>query len=405
MSVSSMFSNAIFGCVYRRATLTWVCVWIFAWTCAVGSPALMSADITLKSERYTLQASTVASGLVAPWSVALLPDGLILITEKPGSLRVVRDGRLLPLAVKGLPEITPRGQGGLLDVVAHPAYRQNQLIYWSYSAGSPGEIGTEVARGRLTCVADQCSVSDVQVIFRQTPKASAGHHFGSRLVWDKKGNLFVTLGDRGRQDDVQNLGNHLGKVVRITETGAIPTDNPFVGREGALSELFTFGNRNVQGAAIHPRTGELWAHEHGPQGGDELNILRAGRNYGWPVITHGRTYGMGLSIGEGTEREDVSRALKIWLPLSIAPSGLAFYTGGLFPAWRDSLFLGALRAQELVRLTLDGDTVAGEERIGGLGRVRDVRVGADGALYVLSESTGTLYRLTPSGAASRPVQP
>jgi glucose/arabinose dehydrogenase len=302
----------------------------------------------------------------------------------------------LPNPVSGLPEVTVRGQGGLLDVVAHPNYAQNKLIYWSYAAGADGEVGTDVARGRLSCESEGCSVSDVKVVFSQKPKSTAGQHFGSRLVWDRKGNLFVTLGDRGRQDDAQNLGNHLGTVLRITDSGGIPADNPFAKREGALPEIFTYGNRNVQGAALHPRTGELWAHEHGPQGGDELNILRSGRNYGWPVITHGRTYGLGRTIGEGTEREDIPKALKIWLPQSIAPSGLTFYTGSLFPQWRSSLFLGSLREQMLIRLTLDGDAVTGEERISGLGRVRDVREGADGAIYVLSESAGQLFRLTPS---------
>jgi glucose/arabinose dehydrogenase len=328
--------------------------------------------------------------------VALLPDGLILVTEKPGRLRVLRGGMLLPNPVSGLPEVTVRGQGGLLDVVAHPNYPQNKLIYWSYAAGAGGEVGTDVARGRLSCERDACSVSDVKVVFSQTPKSTAGQHFGSRLVWDRKGNLFVTLGDRGRQDEAQNLGNHLGTVLRITDSGGIPADNPFAKREGVMPEIFTYGNRNVQGAALHPRTGELWAHEHGPQGGDELNILRSGRNYGWPVITHGRTYGLGRTIGEGTEREDIPKALKIWLPQSIAPSGLTFYTGNLFPQWRSSLFLGSLREQMLIRLTMDGDTVTGEERISGLGRVRDVREGADGAIYVLSESAGQLFRLTPS---------
>ncbi|MFM7395635.1 MAG: PQQ-dependent sugar dehydrogenase [Gammaproteobacteria bacterium] len=361
---------------------------------AVIAPFSLAQDAPIKTEQYTLTVDTLASGLVMPWSVALLPDGLILVTEKSGNLRVLREGRLLERPVSGLPTITPRGQGGLLDVVAHPDYRNNRMIFWSYAAGSDTEVGTDVARGRLVCRGDECSVADVQVIFSQKPKASAGHHFGSRLVFDRKGNLFVTLGDRGRQDDAQNLGNHLGGVMRITETGGIPADNPFAKREGAMPEIFTYGNRNVQGAAIHPRTGELWATEHGPQGGDELNILRSGRNYGWPVITHGRTYGLGAKIGEGTEREDIPKALKIWLPQSIAPSGLSFYTGTLFPQWRSSLFLGSLREQMLIRLTLDGDTVTSEERISGLGRVRDVREGSDGALYVLSESTGKLFRLT-----------
>jgi len=356
---------------------------------------------SIATERYSLKVDSIASGLTVPWSVALLPDGLILVTEKPGNLRVLRDGKLLPSPVAGMPAIRMRGQGGLLDVVAHPNYRQNGLIYWSYAAGSESEAGTDVARGRLSCEGERCSVTDVEVIFSQTPKSSAGQHFGSRLAWDRKGNLFVTLGDRGRQDEAQNLGNHLGAVLRITETGGIPTDNPFAKREGAMPEIFTYGNRNVQGAAIHPRTGELWAHEHGPQGGDELNILRSGRNYGWPVITHGRTYGLGRTIGEGTERDDIPKALKIWLPQSIAPSGLTFYTGNLFPEWRSSLFLGSLREQMLIRLTLNGDSVTAEERIGGLGRVRDVREGPDGALYVLSESLGQLFRLTPATSTAK----
>lgn len=359
-------------------------------------PFATAQDSSIKTERHTLKVETLASGLSSPWSVALLPDGLTLITEKPGKLRVLREGRLLGRPVSGLPAVALRGQGGLLDVVPHPDYRKNRSIYWSYSAGSSTEVGIEVARGRFSCEGDDCRVSDVQVIFTQKPKVNAGQHFGSRLVWDRSGNLFVTLGDRGRQDDAQNLGNHLGTVLRITDTGGIPADNPFAKREGAMPEIFTYGNRNVQGAAVHPRTGDLWATEHGPQGGDELNILRSGRNYGWPVITHGRTYGLGLTIGEGTERADVPKALKIWLPQSIAPSGLTFYTGALFPDWRNSLFLGSLREQMLIRLTLSGDTVTAEERIPGFGRVRDVREGSDGAVYVLSESMGKLFRLTPT---------
>lgn len=368
---------------------------VLAMLIAVAAPMTFAQESPLKTERYSLKVETVAAGLTSPWSVALLPDGLTLITEKPGTLRVMREGKLLAQPVAGLPKVTPRGQGGLLDVVAHPKYRENQLIYWSYSAGDAEAVGTEVARGRLVCEADQCSVTDVQVIFVQQPKVNTGHHFGSRLVWDRSGNLFVTLGDRGRQDEAQNIGNHLGTVLKLTETGAIPADNPLAKREGAMPQIFTYGNRNVQGAAIHPRTGELWAHEHGPQGGDELNILRVGRNYGWPVITHGRTYGLGRTIGEGTERDDIPKALKIWLPQSIAPSGLTFYTGKLFPQWQSSLFLGSLREQMLIRFTLNGDSVTGEERIGGFGRVRDVREGSDGALYVLSESMGKLFRLTP----------
>ncbi|MEY4249658.1 MAG: hypothetical protein RJA87_1291 [Pseudomonadota bacterium] len=363
--------------------------------CISGSPTV-AQETVLKTERYRVKVETVASGLVSPWSVAFLPDGLTLITEKSGHLRVMQAGRLLTRPVSGLPKVTALGQGGLLDVIAHPAFRQNRLIYWSYTAGTAEAVGTEVARGRLSCRGDDCRLDEVEVIFVQQPKVKTGRHFGSRLIWDRDGNLFVTLGDRGLQDEAQNLGNHLGTVVRITATGATPADNPFTNRNGVKSEIFTYGNRNVQGAAIHPSTGDLWAHEHGPQGGDELNILKSGRNYGWPVITNGRTYGLGATIGEGTERSDIPKALKIWLPQSIAPSGLTFYTGRLFGEWQTSLFLGSLREQRLIRLTLKGNVVNGEESIGGFGRVRDVREGPDGALYVLSDSMGKLFRLTPA---------
>ena len=369
---------------------------VWALIVSVCAAPVAAQETLLKTERYTLKIETIASGLASPWSVAFLPDGLTLITEKSGQLRVMQAGRLLPRPVSGLPKVTAHGQGGLLDVVAHPAFRQNRLIYWSYTAGTAEAVGTEVARGRLSCRGEDCRLDEVEVLFVQQPKAKTGRHFGSRLIWDQSGNLFVTLGDRGLEDEAQDLGNHLGTVVRITATGAIPADNPFTNRNGVKSEIFTYGNRNVQGAAIHPSTGDLWAHEHGPQGGDELNILKSGRNYGWPVITHGRTYGVGATIGEGTERSDIPKALKIWLPQSIAPSGLTFYTGGLLREWQTSLFLGSLREQRLIRLTLKGNTVIGEERIGGFGRVRDVREGPDGALYVLSDSMGKLFRLTPA---------
>ncbi len=351
----------------------------------------------LRTERHAVEASAIATGLAAPWSFALLPDGDILITEKAGTLRVLRQGRLLANPVRGLPEVAARGQGGLLDVVPHPEFVRNRWIYWTYSAGEAGSqnIGTEVARGKFNCRADDCAMTDVQVLFRQVPKVNTAFHFGSRLVFGKDGNLFVTLGERGQQDEAQNLGMHLGKIVRITDSGAVPADNPFVKREGARPEIFSYGNRNVQGAALHPVTGQLWAHEHGPQGGDELNIITAGANYGWPVITFGRTYGKGEPIGEGTERADIAKAQRTWVP-SVAPSGLAFYTGTRFAQWRGNLFLGTLREQRLIRLTLDGDRVTGEERIEGLGRLRTVREGSDGYLYVLSESKGSLFRLAPA---------
>ena len=365
--------------------------------CLSLAPATAAVADTIRSERHVIEVTAHVTGLTSPWSYALLPDGDILITEKPGTLRIVRQGRLLAAPVAGLPPVAARGQGGLLDVVPHPDFSRNRWIYWSYSAGESGStnIGTEVARGKLDCRADDCSVSDVQVLFRQAPKVGTAFHFGSRLVFARDGHLFITLGDRGQQDEAQNLGNHLGKVLRVTDSGAVPDDNPFVKRSGARPEIFSYGNRNVQGAALHPVTGQLWAHEHGPQGGDELNIIAAGNNYGWPVITFGRTYGKGEQIGEATERADVTKAQKTWVP-SVAPSGLTFYTGERFAQWRSNVFLGTLREQRLIRLTLDGNRVTGEERIEGFGRIRTVRTGPDGFLYVLSESKNTLFRLAPA---------
>jgi glucose/arabinose dehydrogenase len=327
---------------------------------------------------------TVARGLQHPWALAFLPDGRFLVTERPGRMRIVeRDGRLgAPLA--GLPQVDARGQGGLLDVVLDPAHRENRLVYWSYSEPGDAGNGTAVARGRL----DGNRLADVQVIFRQQPKVPSTAHFGSRLVFDRTGALFVTLGDRfSRKDDAQTLDNHIGKIVRIATDGGTPADNPKLGG-GALPQLWSYGHRNVQGAALHPTTGELWATEHGPQGGDELNRVQAGRNHGWPVITYGRNYGSGTKIGDGTERGDVVPPLKHWVPTSIAPSGLAFLTSERYPGWKGSLFLGALRGSALVRLSLDGDRVTGEERLlAGLNqRVRDVRQGPDGWLYVLTDS-------------------
>jgi glucose/arabinose dehydrogenase len=342
-----------------------------------------------------LRPVTVAEGLRNPWGLAFLPDGRMLVTERGGALRIVeRDGRVgAPLA--GLPRIDVGGQGGLLDVVLDPQFAQNRLVYLSYSEPSTGSSSgnsTAVARGRLE--ADR--LADLQVVFRQQPKVSSSSHFGSRLVFARDGRLFVTLGDRySRRDDAQTLDNHHGKIVRIEPDGKVPADNPFVNRSGALAQVWSVGHRNVQGAALHPQTGELWATEHGPQGGDELNVVRAGRNHGWPVITYGREYGTGFRIGDGTARADVVAPLTHWIP-SIAPSGMAFLTSDRYPGWKGNLFVGALRGQLLVRLELDGDKVTREHRLlTGLGeRIRDVRQGPDGWLYLLTDSpNGRVIRL------------
>ncbi len=341
----------------------------------------------------TLKPVVVAKGLDHPWGLAFLPDGRLLVTERPGRMRIVeRNGKLNePLA--GLPSVVAAGQGGLLDVVLHPQFAQNQLVYWSFSEAGEGGAGTAVARGKL----DGNTLANVQVIFRQAPKVSGGNnHFGSRLVWSRDGKLFVGLGDRfTRKDDAQTLDNHMGKVVRIEADGKAPADNPFAQRSGAKAEIWSYGHRNIQGAALHPGSGELWTVEHGPQGGDELNVPAAGANHGWPVITYGRNYGIGTKIGDGTERADVAPPLRFWVP-SIAPSGMAFLTSDRYPGWKGNLFVGALRGSHLARLELDGRKVLKEEQLLAErnARIRDVRQGPDGWLYVLTDSPdGQVWRL------------
>jgi aldose sugar dehydrogenase len=340
-----------------------------------------------------LKPVVVAKGLEHPWALAFLPNDRMLVTERPGRMRIVeRDGKVNePLA--GLPPVVAAGQGGLLDVVLHPQFASNQLVYWSYSEPGDGGAGTAVARARL----DGNRLADVRVIFRQLPKVrGSNNHFGSRLVWSRDGKLFVGLGDRfTRKDDAQTLDTDIGKVVRIEADGKPAADNPFASRAGARPEIWSYGHRNIQGAALHPSSGELWTIEHGPQGGDELNVPAAGANHGWPVITYGRNYGTGTKIGDGTERADVAPPLRYWIP-SIAPSGLAFLTSERYPGWKGNLFSGALRGAHLVRLELDGKRVVKEEQLlsDRGARIRDVRQGPDGWLYVLTDSPdGQVWRL------------
>ncbi len=343
---------------------------------------------------------TVAHGLVNPWGLAFLPGGRFLVTERPGRMRIVgADGRLGP-PLPGLPTVVAEGQGGLLDVVTDPQFAVNRLVYWSYSeSGEAGADGTAVARARLDGERGAERLAEVQVIFRQTPKVASRLHFGSRLAFGLDGRLFITLGDRfSRKDDAQLLDNTLGKVVRIEADGRIPADNPLVGRSDARPEIWSWGHRNVQGAAVHPVTGALWTTEHGPQGGDELNLTLPGRNHGWPVITHGRNYGTGTRIGEGTARADVVAPVTTWLPTSVAPSGMAFLTSDRYPGWVGNLFIGTLRAQALLRLELDGGRLLRETRLlQNLNeRIRDVRQGPDGWLYLLTDNAdGRVLRLLP----------
>ena len=346
-----------------------------------------------KSEKHAFRVATLVTGLENPWSIAFLPDGRMLVTERAGRLRLVsHDFKLNPKPIDGLPEVVPQGQGGLFDVVLHPQYAQNGWIYWAYNAPGPGGWGTALARGKL----QDHRMTEVQVLFSMQPKTRSSHHFGGRIVFDQAGLLYLTLGDRGDKDRAQKLGDHAGSVIRLHDDGRVPANNPFVNRAGALAEKWTLGNRNMQGAALHPQTGELWTHEHGPQGGDEVNVMRSGINYGWPVITYGVNYGLGTKIGEGQVKAGLEQPLHVWVP-SIAPSGMAFVSGSQFPQWQGNLLVGALNGQTLVRLTLEGEKVLGEERLlQGRSRLRDVRMGPDGFVYLLTdEAKGALLRLEP----------
>lgn len=366
-------------------------LFITSWSCALAQDR--SSVIT--SEQHAFRVVTLLPGLENPWSVAFLPDGRMLVTERAGRLRLVGpDFRLMPQAIEGLPEIVERGQGGLLDVVLHPQYAQNGWIYWAYNAPGPGGWGTALARGKL----QGQRMTEVQVLFSMQPKTRSSQHFGGRIVFDQAGMLYLTLGDRGDMARAQKLDDHAGSVIRLHDDGRVPADNPFAKRAGALPEKWTLGNRNMQGAALHPQTGELWTHEHGPQGGDEVNVMRPGLNYGWPVITYGVNYGLGTRIGEGHSKPGMVQPLHVWVP-SIAPSGMAFVSGSRFPQWQGNLLVGALRGQMLVRLVLDGEKVLHEERLlqSRVGRIRDVRMGPDGLVYLLSDGPdGALMRLEPA---------
>jgi glucose/arabinose dehydrogenase len=342
-----------------------------------------------------VRVEAVAKGLEHPWALVFLPDGRMLVTERPGRLRIVdRDGHVSK-PVDGVPRVLARGQGGLLDVALDPRFAENRFVYLSYA--EPGEgntAGTAVARGRLA----EDKLDDVQVIYRQQPKVEGAGHFGSRLVFARDGTLFITQGDRfGHRERAQDLSFGLGKIVRINPDGSVPKNNPFVGRSGARPEIWSYGHRNVQSAALHPDTGQLWTVEHGARGGDELNHPEAGKNYGWPVITYGVDYS-GAKIGEGTAKPGMEQPVYYWDPV-IAPSGATFYTGDAFPDWKGSLLIGSLTPGLLVRLTLKDARVAREERyLGELReRIRDVRQGPDGLLYLVTDSrNGRILRARPS---------
>ncbi len=347
-----------------------------------------------------LKVTTVVKNLANPWGMAFLPDGRILITERPGRLRIYSQGQI-SAPVTGTPAVYNQGQGGLLDVAIDPNFSQNQWVYLTYAeAGTGGVAGTAVMRGKLNGNA----LENTQVLFRQLPKLSTGNHFGSRLVFDRSGYLFVTLGENNNRITAQYLDHHQGKIIRIWPDGGIPTDNPFIGRANAKPEIWTYGHRNPQGATLNPWTGKLWMNEHGPMGGDEINIPLAGKNYGWPIITYGIDYnGQPIPESTGTSAPGMEQPVHYWVP-SIAPSGMAFYDGNKNSAWYGNLFVGGLAAQQLVRLEVNGETIVKEERLlSEFGhRVRAVKAGPDGGLYLLTDSaTGMLLKIDPPPRETR----
>jgi aldose sugar dehydrogenase len=352
-----------------------------------SAPVQLAGDPSvMRSALHNYRVVTVADGLVNPWSMAWLPNGDMLITERPGRLRIVRNGRLLPDSVPGLPAIRTGGQGGLLDVVPHPRFADNRLLYISYA--KPNADGSEGTTALIRARFENDRITNVQEIFEARMWSRARGHHGSRLVFDGAGHLFVSLGDRmvPPEEDLaahpaQDLSNHFGTIVRLHEDGRVPSDNPFVNRAGALPEIWSYGHRNVQGMLMHPQLG-LIATEHGPQGGDEVNVIQPGRNYGWPVIGFGVNYRTGAAIHAGTHREGMEQPVHVWVP-SIGTSGLMLYAGDKFPEWRGNLFAGGLSGARLVRLTLDGRSVVNEELLARrLGRIRDVRQGPDGFIYL-----------------------
>ena len=359
---------------------------------AVAPSAAAIAQQTFTSSAGELRLDTVAKGLSYPWALQFLPDGRMLVTEKPGRIRIVaKDGSLSP-PLKGVPEVRAGGQAGLLDVALDRNFADNRTIYFCFSYDSGGNAA--VARARL---AGDTALDDVKIIFRQQGPGGRNNH-GCRIAQAPDRNLFVTLGDNfGPRDEAQNLATDNGKLIRITADGDAPKDNPFAGRAGARPEIWTYGHRNAQGLAFNPWSGKLWLQEHGPRGGDEVNIIEKGKNYGWPVIGYGIDYS-GAKIHESTHKAGMEQPIKYWVP-SIAPSGMAFYTADLIPKWKGSLFIGALAAEMLVRLSLDGEKVTGEERLLQKlnERIRDVRQGPDGALYLLTDaSNGRILRIAPA---------
>ncbi|WP_416739515.1 PQQ-dependent sugar dehydrogenase [Pseudomonas sp. NFX71] len=363
----------------------------------VAAPVFAASVQELKSEQGTLEVTTIVKGLDHPWALAFLPDRQgMLVTERPGNLRVVSADGKLSGPLSGVPTVWAKGQGGLLDVVLSPDFKQDRTVYLSYAegGGEGGKAGTAVGRGQLS--EDLTALRNFKVIFRQEPKLSVGNHFGSRLVFDRDGYLFITLGENNDRPTAQDLDKLQGKVVRIYPDGKVPDDNPFVGQSGVRPEIWSYGQRNPQGAALNPWTGVLWENEHGPRGGDEVNVIERGKNYGWPLATHGINYsGQPIPEAEGKTAEGTVAPRHVW-EKSPGLSGMAFYDADRFKPWQHNVFIGALVTQELIRLQFDGDRVVHEERLMGElnKRIRDVRQGPDGYLYVLTdEDDGVLYKV------------
>ncbi|MFW5744916.1 MAG: PQQ-dependent sugar dehydrogenase [Spirochaetota bacterium] len=357
-----------------------------------ADPVVSEEDLgRFSSEQADFRLVRVVEGLREPWSFVFLPGGDALVTERTGGLWRVTDTSAD--AVSGAPNVAAVGQGGLLDLALHPDFPSNRLVYMSYSDRYDSGVGTAVARGRL----EGRQLTDVEVIFRMNRSSAGGRHFGSRIVFDRDGLLYITIGDRGDADRAQDTSDHAGSVLRIRADGTVPDDNPFAGGGDGAPEIYSYGHRNAQGMAVHPQTGEIWLHEHGPQGGDEINVVERGANYGWPVITYGVNYGTGTPIGEGTRKRGMEQPILHWTP-SIAPSGLGLYYGDRFPDWQGDAFVGALAGRHLRRVELDGRRVVEQEVLldGVVGRVRDVREGPDGLLYLITdERDGGLYRIEP----------
>ena len=377
----------------RKVSIGRRCLLAASGATLLAAPSIVHAQQILRSTKASYSLKMLTLDLEQPWGMAFLPDGRLLITERPGRLRVFANGRLERAPVGGIPKVYARGQGGLLDVCLHPNFAQNSLLYLTYSGEGDGGAATVLARAEFR----NNALVGLQRIFEALPRPSGGLHFGSRVVFDRAGLLYATCGERYQMQRAQNLADLGGKVVRLRDDGSIPPDNPFVGREGARPEIFTYGHRNPQGMAIHPVTGRIWEIEHGPRGGDELNLLKAGANYGWPRATHGIDYS-GSIISPNKSLPGMEDPVRVWVP-SISPSGLAFYTGDRFPGWKGSAFTGALSDNALHRIELDGDRYVGEERllVDLLPYIRDVRQGPDGLIYIVTHTdSGGLYRLEPA---------